>query len=115
MVFMLVFLLVCATCEDGFFFLQLLPGCCWRCHVMSIMGSPSCLEPELVASAFVFLARSLRSFLHLLFTVMLWSCLLASLAALSLVDSAGPTLITIYVQLLAVIHYYSEARAPSCR
>ena len=58
MVFMLVFLLVCAPCEDGFFFLQLLPVCYWRCHVMSIMGSPSCLEPELAASAFVLFAWS---------------------------------------------------------
>ena len=83
MVFMLVFLLVCAPCEDGFFFLQLLPVCCWRCHVMSIMGSPSCLEPELAASAFVFFAWSLRSFPQLLLAFMLWCRLLASLAALS--------------------------------
>ena len=95
MVFMLVSLLVYAACEDGSFILQLLPVCCLRCHVMSIMGSPSCREHGLVASAFVFFVWSLRSFLHLLFTVMLLSRPFASLAALSLVGCADPTLNTI--------------------
>ena len=48
------FLIVFDLCEEGSIRLKLLPVCCWPCHVMSIMGSPSCLGPELVASAFVF-------------------------------------------------------------
>ena len=51
------FFQVCVLCEDGFIRLHLLSVCCWRSHVMSIMGSPSCLEPELLASVSSFIAR----------------------------------------------------------
>ena len=44
------FPIVFDLCEEGSIRLKLLPVCCWPCHVMSIMGSPSCFEPELVAS-----------------------------------------------------------------
>ena len=51
---MLAFLIVWVACWGGFFFLLLLPVCCWRCHVMSIMGNSSCAEPEPAASDFDF-------------------------------------------------------------
>ena len=56
MVFMRVFFQVCVLCEEGFARLHLLSVCCWRYHVMSIMGKPSCLEPELLASVSSFIA-----------------------------------------------------------
>ena len=55
MVFMRVFFQVCVLCEEGFAHLHLLSVCCWRFHVMSIMGKPSCLEPELLVSVSSFM------------------------------------------------------------
>lgn len=59
MVFTRVFSIVCDLREEGFIRLQLLPACCWPLHVTSIVGSPSCFEPEHVASVFILLAYSL--------------------------------------------------------
>ena len=60
------FFQVCVLCEDGFIRLHLLSVCCWRSHVMSIMGSPSCLEPELLASVSLFSSALFHAVLFVL-------------------------------------------------
>ena len=66
MVFTRVFSIVCFLREEGLICSQLLPVCCWRYHVMSILGSPSYFEPEPVASVFaVFII-----FLHMVVLVL---------------------------------------------
>ena len=55
------FFLVCAACEDGAIHLWLLSVCCWRLHVMSIMGNSWCFVLELEVPALHFLILSLHS------------------------------------------------------